>query len=92
MHFLLNLNSSKTKGRYSRCLTCYGLTVRGKDEYRPICLLGSKQNFVVALSENKPPLGVVELKNFRYKYSPLWYNENGPPTKIRITRGNSQND
>ena len=48
--------------------------------------------FVVALSENKPPLEVVELKIFRYKYSSLWYNEVGPPTKIKITRRNSQND
>jgi hypothetical protein len=40
--------------------------------------------FVVAFSENKPPLKVVELKIFRYKYSSLWYNEDGPPTKNKI--------
>ena len=38
---------------------------------------------IVALSENKPPLEVVELKIFRYKYSSMWYNEVGPPTKIK---------
>ena len=48
--------------------------------------------FVVALSENKPPLEVVELKIFRYKYSSLWYNRDGPPTKTKIARRNSQND
>ena len=48
--------------------------------------------FIVAFSENKPPLEVVELKIFRYKYSSLWYNEVGPPTKNKITRRNSQND
>jgi transcriptional regulator with XRE-family HTH domain len=47
---------------------------------------------IVALSENKPPLEVVELKVFRYKYSSLWYNRVGPPTKTKITRRNSQND
>ena len=52
----------------------------------------SAEFFFVALSENKPPLEVVELKNFRYKYSSLWYNRVGPPTKTKITRRNSQND
>ena len=44
------------------------------------------------LSENKPPLEVVELKIFRYKYSSLRYNSDGLTTKTKITRRNSQND
>ena len=63
-----------------------------KNKEKALMKMNHKCFFIVALSENKPPLEVVELKNFRYKYSSLWYNRVGLPTKTKITRRNSQND